>query len=331
MQLLSDIAALPFEIPAWQLGVYLILVSFFVVTRRTMPCLGLTYFVTLYWLYRLFQPFFFVGEGGGSFLAVAGYILLALVFTGGLAYAYFGDRGPQVTGFSRVEFLNVRRTLLKRVDKLESALLKATESKLDGEMRRFEELRQQLEARVSKLPLETSEVGWGDGTLRDEREEELALKLRELESQLLEKEELLRSVRGTPDRESDSGAETVPIEEELQEKDKALENLQHELQDWEEKLSARIQELEAEIGRLTGQLRDEEEKKIRSESRASSQLRDSVLESTVPPWKATLDLREEKEAVMEARLQRLWKELTEAGVLIQEREWEVQIIQQWVQ
>lgn len=74
-------------IPAWQMGLFVALISLFMLLGRTQLGLVVTYLFVLYWGFILYWPYFVVAAGGNP-MALALYIVcgLAIAFLAVLAF-----------------------------------------------------------------------------------------------------------------------------------------------------------------------------------------------------------------------------------------------------
>lgn len=86
---INDLVAINLTIPAWQLALYLGLISFFMIIRETRCCLLTTYLYGLYWGYYLFGRDFISAANGypgvltayfGFGLALIGLSLMAIFY-----------------------------------------------------------------------------------------------------------------------------------------------------------------------------------------------------------------------------------------------------------
>ena len=238
------------SIPTWQIVLCIGLVGFFMLMRKTKFCLLTSYLFTLYWIFYLFRPYL-VTSAGGNFIALAAYVLFGLGLAGLALYASFSfterERLPGLAGY---EVRKLQKTLLKRLDKMEQAVLEV-EKKTISELRQFEELKQKdkpkgelLEDQLQSLEQELSlrEV------VNEEIKEGFSSKIRVLESELKEKESQLRArEEEIRDLKSVAEAEADPLKNQLQEMELELGEKVSSFKETEEKLSAKIHHLENQL------------------------------------------------------------------------------------
>ncbi|MBI2540656.1 MAG: hypothetical protein HYW04_12840, partial [Deltaproteobacteria bacterium] len=195
MENLQGLVFSELPIPTWQLVLYTVLTCIFILTRRIRSFLLTTCVFALYWTFHFLRAQWFAAAGG-EFLGPAIYGFFSLVLVGLSLHAvfFFREQG-HFPGLSSYEIGRLRRSLLKRMDQMESAILQA-EARAAHEIKEFEEIRQNMETRVG--PLE-DHVHRMDENLRSRRtavedlESELLSRIHDLESQVSEKGELLRS------------------------------------------------------------------------------------------------------------------------------------------
>ena len=91
LQMLGEVSL---AIPAWQMGLFVALVSLFMLLGRTQLGLIVTYLFVLYWGFILYWPKF-VAVAEGDPLALAIYVVcgLTIVFLALLAFAYPPSKG----------------------------------------------------------------------------------------------------------------------------------------------------------------------------------------------------------------------------------------------
>ena len=127
-------------IPAWQLVLFVGLISFFTFTHRVRIGLIAAYLLQIYWNFYVFRAYLF-SVAGGDFLALAAYILFGIALAGLSLYTFFFFReSSHFPGLAGLEISRLRRTLLKRMESMESAVLGAAaeiavlQAKLQGTM-----------------------------------------------------------------------------------------------------------------------------------------------------------------------------------------------------
>lgn len=89
MESIYSLGFINLAIPAWQMGIYIALVAFFMFMHETRGCLLTTYLFSLYWVYYLYGRDFMAAANGVpsvmtayvSFgLALAAFSLIALFY-----------------------------------------------------------------------------------------------------------------------------------------------------------------------------------------------------------------------------------------------------------
>jgi hypothetical protein len=82
LELASDIGLVQISIPAWQMGLYVALVGFFMLGKKSKWCLLTTYVFALYWGYYSFGPDLFAAARGDALVETAyiGFGLLLVAF-----------------------------------------------------------------------------------------------------------------------------------------------------------------------------------------------------------------------------------------------------------
>lgn len=223
-------------IPAWQLVFFVGLISFFILTYRIRVGLVATYLIVLYWNYYVFRDYLY-SVASGNFLALIAYVLFGLALAGLSLYTcfYFRESGP-LPGLPGFEISRLRGILLKRMEKMESAVLEA-EARTVNEVREFNCLRQKVEDRF--LPLEAQlqrkeEAFSSSGSIFKELETRQTAQIRGLEDQLREKEDSLKL------RDDELRNLKSAVEEDLSRRESGFREAR-------EKFAARIHELEIEL------------------------------------------------------------------------------------
>jgi hypothetical protein len=114
------------------------------------------YLFILYWSYAVFGPDFFRAAGVG-WAQAATYALFGLILITLLIYALFfkTDGGPSTFSLGR-DILHLRKSLLRRMDDMEKAVLAEFHSRLRGEAWELGEIPQEIDAKLLALrpPLE---------------------------------------------------------------------------------------------------------------------------------------------------------------------------------
>ncbi len=237
-------------IPAWQLVLFVGLISFFILTYRVRVGLIATYLLVLYWNYYVFRDYLY-SVASGNFLALIAYVLFGLALAGLSLYTcfYFRESG-HLPGFPGFEISRLRGILLKRMEKMESAVLEA-EARTVNEVREFNYLRQKVEDRF--LPLEAQlqrieEDFGGRGSIFKELETRQTAQIRGLEDQLREGENLREmQLREAEKLRAELEARVTGLPGQPQEREEVSSAEDRPFKEMEEKLTARIHELEIEL------------------------------------------------------------------------------------
>ena len=89
MESIYNLGFINLAIPAWQMAIYIALITFFMFVHETRGCLLTTYLFTLYWGYYLYGRDFMAATNGypamvtayiGFGLLLAGFSLIALFY-----------------------------------------------------------------------------------------------------------------------------------------------------------------------------------------------------------------------------------------------------------
>lgn len=75
-------------IPVWQMIVYTLLISIFMLSHRVGFCLTTTYVFALYWIFHLFGPHFVTNAGGNPW-AMTVYILFGFSLASLSIFSFF--------------------------------------------------------------------------------------------------------------------------------------------------------------------------------------------------------------------------------------------------
>lgn len=271
-------------IPAWQMVLHIGLISLFMLTHRTKFCLITSYLFTLFWIFYFFRAYL-VSVASGDFLALTAYILFGFALAGLALYAFVFfkeiDRNP---GFLGLEINRLQKTLLKRIDRMELAVLEA-ETKAVNEVKDLEDLNQKVEARV--VPLEShlhemeEALEWRESAIKG-LEENLTARILDLEGQLREKEGLSQMRhREAEDLRSEAEEKVVMLQALLQEQEGSFGRRSASFKEVVETLTARIHDLEDQLkeGPLQGsdgEIRKKQGKRSRPNRKAGEQTKESL-------------------------------------------------------
>ncbi len=91
MESIYNLGFINLAIPAWQMGIYIALVAFFMFIHETRGCLVTTYLFGLYWGYYLYGRDFMAAANGYPAVATA-YISFGLLLAGFSLIALFYEK-----------------------------------------------------------------------------------------------------------------------------------------------------------------------------------------------------------------------------------------------
>lgn len=327
MEKLQSLALSELSIPTWQILLYLGSASFFVCSRRARYFLIATCLVTLYWTFYLFRTGG-VSFASGDFLGLAAYGLFSLTVFGLTLHAFFffkeRDHFP---GFTSYEIGRLRRTLLKRIDQMETAVLQAEERVVRG-IQQIEEVRQKVETRWGPLESQVhqiDEIMSQRETAVQELEQGLVGQIRDLERQLEAKEELLQSrERETRDLRAAMSEQSAKFKAQLQEQEERIRG-ETSRKESEENGPAAIHELERQLAQKEALLlaRNREIRELCSEVRDQA----GALDSRSEAWRAEQAVQETsfkaKAEEWTARVRGLEEQVREREDRLKERDQEI--------
>ena len=327
MESLQGLVFSQLDIPTWQILLYIGLSSFFMLSRRTRFCLMTTYFFALYWTFHLFRVYW-LSTAEADFLVLTAYILFGFTQFGLLLYAFFFfSERYHFPGFSSFEIGRLQRTLLKRIDQMEMAVVKA-ETGTIHEIQQFEGLKQKIETRIGPLENRVEKM---DEVLGQREfavqglETGVLTQLHELENQLRKNGELLQSRdKEIQDLRSEMEEKSVGFQLQLQQEEEGIKR-ESPWKESEEQLHAAIHDLERQLTEKEALLlaRNLEIKDLRLDVGERAE----VLESQLQALKAQLAEREssfkENEEGLSARVRGLEEDLREREAQLKGRDQEI--------
>jgi len=256
MEKVLEVALMEFGIPLWQIIVYIGFLGFFMLTWRIKAFFATSYLFILYWGYAIFRPYFLATVGTGL-IPIAVCVLFALALAGLLLYALSLDMEIEsFPSFPTREVAHLRKTLLRRMDKMEKALFSETQTKFKEEGWKLEEIQQEMDTKLLTLQsrLEEENAARKESELQ-EIQQKLSGRIQELESQVQSKEELLAARgRAMQDLGSQAKASLDSLQVQLREREEALEAQKTQTMEEEKKRIAKIDELESQLSEQLGQL-----------------------------------------------------------------------------
>jgi len=327
-------------------------------------CLLVTYLFVFFWVFYLYRSDLIAIVAGDRIL-LAAYHLFGFIIAVLILYPFISpERSAPVRMTVGPEMSNLRKALLRRIDKMETAI-KEAESKAMIEVHQSEEEKFDVEAKAALLETQLEEkaevlrrkeaalkeleenlngqiqslqdeVKQKDGLLAMHDGEsngntsELEGKASALESQLMDKEESLRA------RESDArqmeqslNSQILELENELRQRDESLAMRNGEVSGVRSELEAKTSALEAQVM--------EREESLRARESNTKQLAET-LNSKIQELENELRQKEEslthlqkddvQRQATEAELEGLRAELHERNLILQAREMEVKMIKQ---
>ncbi len=351
-------------IPTWHLVLFLSIIGGLMLMNKLKFCLLVTYLFVFFWVFYLYRSDLIAIVAGDRIL-LAAYHLFGFIIAVLILYPFISpERSAPVRMTVGPEMSNLRKALLRRIDKMETAI-KEAESKAMIEVHQSEEEKFDVEAKAALLKTQLEEkaevlqrkeaalkeleenlngqiqslqdeVKQKDGLLAMHDGEsngntsELEGKASALESQLMDKEESLRA------RESDArqmeqslNSQILELENELRQRDESLAMRNGEVSGVRSELEAKTSALEAQVM--------EREESLRARESNTKQLAE-ILNSKIQELENELRQKEEslthlqkddvQRQATEAELEGLRAELHERNLILQAREMEVKMIKQ---
>jgi len=182
------------SLPAWQMVIYICLVTGFMLTHRIRYAFLTTFVFIIYWIFYLSWPSF-IGLADGNSVVLTSYVTFGFVLAGLAVYAYFffSETSRMPPGLMGHGMNRLEKNLVKRFEQMEAAVLEA-EAKAVKEVQRLEELKQNFEVRFAPLEGHLHDIGeslqWKESTVK-ELEENLMGRIGALEKGLKHKEGML--------------------------------------------------------------------------------------------------------------------------------------------
>jgi len=219
-------------IPTWHFVLFLSIVGCLMLMNKLKFCLLVTYLFVFFWVFYLYRADLIAIVAGDRIL-LAAYHLFGFIIAVLILYPFISPEqsAPPRTNVGP-EMSNLRKALLKRIDKMESAI-KEAESKTMTEVLQSEEEKFDAEAKAALLETqleEKAEVLLRKEAALKELEENLNAQIQSLQDEVNQKDGLLAMQNG------ESGGNTTS---ELEAKASALEA---QLMDKEETLRVRESE-----------------------------------------------------------------------------------------
>ena len=88
MENFENLMSFGLTIPVWQMIVFILLISIFMLSHKVTFCLTTTYIFALYWIFHLFGPQFVI-KAGDNHWALTVYILFGLSLASLSIFAFF--------------------------------------------------------------------------------------------------------------------------------------------------------------------------------------------------------------------------------------------------
>ena len=297
-------------IPTWHLVLFLSIVGGLMLMNKLKFCLLATYLFVFFWVFYLYRADL-IALAAGDRILLAAYHLFGFIIAVLILYPFISPE-PSAPARATVgpEMSNLRKALLKRIDKMESAI-KEAESKTMTEVLQSEEEKFDAEAKAALLETqleEKAEVLRRKEAALKELEENLNAQIQSLQDEVNQKDGLLAMQNGeSSGNTSELEAKASTLETQLMDKEQSLRARELEATQVEETLQTKIQELENELRQKEELLtvRNGEASGVRSELEAKT----SALQAQVMEREASLLARESNARQLEETLQTKIQEL----------------------
>ena len=351
-------------IPTWHLVLFLSIVGCLMLMNKLKFCLLATYLFVFFWVFYLYRADL-IALAAGDRILLAAYHLFGFIIAVLILYPFISPE-PSAPARATVgpEMSNLRKALLKRIDKMESAI-KEAESKTMPEVLQSEEDKFDAEAKAALLETqleEKAEVLRRKEAALKELEENLNAQIQGLQDEVSQKDDLLAMQNGeSSGNASELEAKASALEAQLMDKEQSLRERESEATQVEETLQTKIQELENELRQrdellavqngessgntsefeakaaaLEAQLMDKEQSLRARESEATQV--EETLQTKIQDLETELTQKEEllthlqeddvQRQATEAELEGLRAELHERNLILQAREMEVKMVKQ---
>ena len=256
-------------IPTWQILLCVTLAASLMLAQKVKFAVISIYLFTLFWLYHLYRGDI-LAQLDGNPIVVAVYSVFGLAVGGLTLYAFFAP-DAQTTGqpFVGPEMANLRKALLKRIDKMETAI-KEAESKAMSEVHQSEEQRLDAESRAALLQTqleEKAEILRRKESALKELEETLNGRIVDLEDQVKQKNVIVEQ-NGDPSSPDTNELENraAELQAQLLDTEDSLRLREEKSKEMEEALNARIRELESQLVQKEAQLENGDNTKALEEA-----------------------------------------------------------------
>jgi len=237
-------------IPTWHLVLFLSIVGFLMLMNKLKFCLLATYLFVFFWVFYLYRADLIALVAGDRIL-LAAYHLFGFIIAVLILYPFISpEQSAPVRTTVGPEMSNLRKALLKRIDKMESAI-KEAESKTMTEVLQSEEEKFDAEAKAALLETqleEKAEVLRRKEAALIEMEEKLNAKIQSLQDEVNQKEGLLAMRNGeSSGNTSELEAKAEALEAQLMDKEETIRVRESDASQTEQSLNRNIQELENEL------------------------------------------------------------------------------------
>ena len=236
-------------IPTWHLVLFLSIIGCLMLMNKMKFCLLATYLFIFFWVFYLYRTDL-IALAGGDRVLLASYHLFGFIIAVLILYPFISTEKsaprPMTAG---PEMSNLRKALLKRIDKMESAI-KEAESKAMTEVRQSEVEKFDAEAKAVLLETqleEKAEVLRRKEAALKELEETLNGQIQNLQQEVEQKDGLLAMQGGSDGDPSELEAKASALEAQLMDKEEALRKRESDAAQLEQSFNSKFQELENEL------------------------------------------------------------------------------------
>ncbi len=308
-------------IPTWHFVLFLSIIGCLMLMNKLKFCLLATYLFVFFWVFYLYRADLIAIVAGDRIL-LAAYHLFGFIIAVLILYPFIL---PEQSAPARMsvgpEMSNLRKALLRRIDKMETAI-KEVESKAMIEVHQSEEEKFDVEAKAALLETqleEKAEVLRRKETALKELEENLNGQIQSLQNEVKQKDGLLAMHDGESNgNTSEQERKASTLESKLMDKEESLRARESDARQMEQSLNSKIQELENELTQRDelSAMRNGEASGVRSELEAKT----SALEAQVMEREESLRARESNtkqlEETLNSKIQELETELRQKEELL---------------